>query len=315
MWTELRTFRVGMLLLPVALGARVAIADDEPGAAGAGPAESIELPGGLVVEGRPEGWTHLAFKMVPRPASGEVGKLPAAQRDGLIFRTVVLVDIGPAPGPGEGLALLRVGVGLAQPIAGRDTVVTMGKRDELGVAQTKAAKFMLYHAEEDLKRSRLLARTPTFALLGVPAKLLIGGKHAKIQLRYAIAVEPRTGALHRFVWAVADEPGAGPLPATLAVFGPDPSFESGMDLVVERAFGLVPKGWSLAMRELPPGRPASPSPALRLLTARASYTPSEAAELERGLVAELAGPGSTAAPPGRGRTSRIAASGGAVPAP
>ncbi|HEY2154553.1 MAG TPA: hypothetical protein VGH33_02920, partial [Isosphaeraceae bacterium] len=131
-----------------------------PGAA-TGP-EFVRLQGGTDVEfDRPEGWTDVVVKLVPQLSTPGGEDLPAAERQAFSFRTVILVEVVKEGRTGE-FALRRVGVGLSQPVNGRDTVVTMGSREKLGVALTKESKFALNAAEERLHQSRLIAGTSTF---------------------------------------------------------------------------------------------------------------------------------------------------------
>jgi hypothetical protein len=236
-----------------------------------GDTPSLEfLAGGLRIEKmREAGWSHLVMIQTPLITSGEINLIPDSKRADLTFGTVVLAEVDPSAGPALRPVLRRIGVGLVQTVQGHDTTVTMGTRDTLGVAQSREGKFVLYHTEQELKRSRLIAATAKCAVLSINVKLARGQEHKKASLRFALLLEPEAGVLHTLVWPSPAGTGADlrspPELSSIRLLEPNLRFESPTDLMIERAFGLVPKGFSLAMRELPPGRSLALSANLRSL--------------------------------------------------
>jgi hypothetical protein len=218
----------------------------------------VYLDGGLRLDKAAEKeWNHRVLFQVPAFVSGESGVLSESRRADVTYSTIILADVG-RPQADADFVLRRVGVGLAQPIKGVDTTVTMGSRNSLGVAQSREGKFILYHAEEQLRQARILGSTSTCAILSINTKLAVRGKHQKVSLRLAILVEPRTGDLQTVAWsanrdAAPDRPASSD-PYSLTLLEPNLRFTCPMDLIIERAFGLVPKAVSLAMLQLPPGR-------------------------------------------------------------
>jgi hypothetical protein len=255
-----------------------------PGAAKPPGPEFVRLAAGTDVgSGLPEGWTDLVVKLVPELSASGIDSITAADRESLSFRTVVLAEVGRPARSGGDFTLRRVGVGLSLPINGRDTIVTMDARERLGVAASKAAKFALYASEEQLHQARVIAGTEGFALLGMRAVLRSGSSFRKVQLRYAIALDPRTGALSRAVWSIDGER-VGP---SMSVLVGDPVLACPTTIQVERSAGVVPKGVIFGMADLPKGRP-QPIPApLAALAGRGEYTPAEAGELEQAVRAAL----------------------------
>jgi hypothetical protein len=253
-------------------------------AQGDGP-EFTFLPAGLEVESaQPEGWTDVVVKLVPN-LSVSGGSASAEDRESSSFRYVILADVKKPDRVGGDYILRRVGVGLSQPVKGRDTVVTMGTREQQGVALSKASRFALFALEDDMHQSTLLAGTPTFALVGTRARLKVGTSYRKVQLRYAIAVDPKTGALSRAVWPVD---GQKPGPSLVELSG-DPTLTVPMAVMLERSLGVVPKGVTYGMVELPKGRARPVPPTLAALCARERYSSGEAVELQKALGSVLQG--------------------------
>jgi hypothetical protein len=174
----------------------------------------------------------------------------------------------------------------------------MGTRNALGVAQSKEGKFVLYHAEEELKQARILSSTSTCTILSVNGKLVGKGGHQKISQRFAILVEPRTGDLQTLVWSVTREDSPDQKSSTdessPRLLEQNFRFTCPSDLLVERAFGIVPKGFSLAMLELPPGRRITAPGSLPFLTSVQDGQRLDAHQLERRLRALLPKISSTA---------------------
>jgi hypothetical protein len=256
--------------------------------------EFAYLTAGLDVEASPpEGWTDVVIKLVPKLSASGGGSFSEADREGVSYRTVMLADVAPPARRGEGYTLRRVGIGNSLPIKGRDTVVTMGARERLGVGLTKATKFALYTCEEDLQQSRLLTATPTFALVGTQARLKVGSSYRKVQLRYAVSVDPATGKLGSAVWPV-DAGKGGP---SMVVLSGDPVANVPVVVMLEHAVGLVPKGVGFGMTELPAGRSLAIPLALAKLAARDRYSPQDAADLESTVRPLIRGDGPVAMEP------------------
>jgi hypothetical protein len=267
-----------------------------------GPAFLFLAPGLDVDSAPPEGWTDVVVKLVPN-LSVSGGSVSGDDRESSSFRYVVLADVKKPDRTGGDFTLKRIGVGLSQPVKGRDTVVSMGTREEQGVALTKAAKFALFAVEDDMHQSTLLAGTATFALVGTRARLKVGGSFRKVQLRYAIAVDPKTGTLSRAVWPVEGEK-AGP---SLVELSGEPTLTSPTVVMLERTMGVVPKGVAFGMTELPKGRALTLPPALASLSARERYSTAEAVALEKALRLALQSQDTIGAAPTGTRTSTLAA--------
>jgi hypothetical protein len=250
-----------------------------PDAGVSGPEFSF-LPAGLDVESAPPpGWTDLVVKLVPDLSVTGGPGVSAEDSVGSSFRYVLLADVTKPQRSGGDYTLRAVGVGLSLPINGKDTVITMGTREQQGVALTKVTKFALYALEDDMHQSTLLAGTGTFALIGTRTRLKVGGTYRKIQLRYAVAVDPKTGALSRAVWPVDGEK-AGPSFVELAG---GTTIHVPFTVVLVRAAGVVPKGVMFGMTELPKGRtlPLPAALATPALPTNERYSPERSAELEK----------------------------------
>jgi hypothetical protein len=239
-------------------------------------------PGTQVEETPPPGWTHLIIKSIPRLASGDLDTLPGmASSTASLFRTVVLAEVRPVDvGPERRFVLRRVGLGMCLPVRGHDTVVMRGSLAAQGIELGMVARTVLDRAEQELRRGRLVARTPTFALFSAPAMMRVGTTHREVLLRYALLVEPTTGALQTLVWAIAPEPAQRTAVRTMVLLAPSLIFDCGLDVLAQRLLGALPVNWSFAMRALPTGQPRPLTPELQAWTVRDVRTPAEAEQLE-----------------------------------
>jgi len=244
------------------------------------PRLEIIAPGTRLTGGPPPGWTHLVVKSIPRLATGDLSTLPASAGStaGLI-RTLVLAEV-------RGGTLLRVGVGLCVPDRGGEVVVTAGGRDSPVVRLSWIARRVLARGSRDLAQSRLLARSPTFAVFESPSRLVVDGRHRDVQVRHALLAGPG-GDLGWCVWAVGADPEPRQLVSAPVVLRAGSPSDCGLDVAAERVLGAVPVSWSFAMKSLPTGRPLPMNPRLRLRVEADAMTGSEATSLEAELRAAL----------------------------
>ncbi|WP_169975801.1 hypothetical protein [Tautonia rosea] len=209
-------------------------------------------PGAEVGLGPPEGWTHRVVRSVPRMVSGDLAQLPdSASATATRFRTVITAEVEP-PGPRKQSArLVRVGVGNAVPVGDQELVVTrLGPREALetlGVVD----RVVLIAAESKLKRGRLIARSPTFALFRTPTVLVVEGRHREVELHYALLVDPDSGALTTLCWPQPDNDWSPP--EAIIRLAPGLSFDAQLDARITRRIGPAPVSWSFAMNGPPPG--------------------------------------------------------------
>jgi hypothetical protein len=288
--------RLGLLLL-LALGSARAIGQEfEPpatpkaatGAAGGRDPRTrltdlvLLAPGTQVDEAPPRGWTHLILKSIPRLASGDLDTLPGmASSTASLFRTAILAEVRPmGAGPDRRFVLRRIGLGMCLPVRGHDTVVMRDSLAAQGVELGMVARGVLDRAEQELRRGRLVARTPTFALFSAPAMMRVGTTHREVLLRYAFLVDPTTGALQTLVWAIAPEPAQRTAARTMVLLTPSLIYDCGLDVLAQRLLGALPVNWSFAMRGLPTGQPRPLTPELQAWSVRDIRTPAEAEQLE-----------------------------------
>jgi hypothetical protein len=259
---------------------------DDGAAEGGEPERLTELvllaPGTKVDETLPPGWSHLVIKSVPRLASGDLDSLPGmATSTATLFRATVLVDVRPVgEGANRHFVLRRVGVGLCVPSRGHDTVVLSQTVASQGIELGMVGRTVLDRAEQELRRGRLVARTPTFALFSTPAVMQVGNGHREILLRYALLVDSASGALQTLVWAIDLDPARRVAAKTMVLMNPSLVYDCGLDVSAQRLLGAVPINWSFAMRGLPTGQPRPMSPQLQAWSVRDVRTPLEADELE-----------------------------------
>jgi hypothetical protein len=258
-------------------------AKDQAGSPGSDnlPALVLLTPGTKVGDPLPAGWNHLVVESIPKLESGDVERLPAAAKaTATTFRTVVLADVRRAEGDRGEYGLRRVGLGLCLPVDGVDTVVSPANLDTLPISAGRIPRRVIGRAQDELARGRLRARTATFALYSTPAEVKKGDSHVPVLLRYALLVDPATGALHSLVWSLDDDPESRRPPARLVVLAPSLKFECRLDVTADRLLETVPSFWSFAMNDLPPGRPLTLTPELESWVIRDRLTPTESAGLE-----------------------------------
>jgi hypothetical protein len=288
-----RAMRVIHRLWPCLAGVLVAApaAAVEPTGRGAAPARRPTLvvltPGTQVPGPRPlpPGWTHLVIKSTPRLASGELDSLPrVAQSTAGLFRATILADVARSAGPGSPFELRRVGVGLCTPVRGVDTVVSTGALRPMHLGLGFVARKVLQEAEFELSRGRVKARTPSFVLYSAPSVCKGSRGHEAVLLRYALLVDPGTGALRTVLWSQASDPGVRTAPIEMALLPPGLMFDAALDVAAARVLN-----WSFAMNALPSGKRLQPGAPLRNWTLRDTLSPTESAALEAELSRLLAG--------------------------
>jgi hypothetical protein len=242
---------VGMLLI-----AAVAGRTKTDAGAGANPVpELVMLPSGAVIEATPPaGWTHLIVKSLPSLKSGDLGTLPAsARKTATLFRTAIVAEVRTPARASEGFQIARLGLGLCVPFEGLDTVVESSiaskARDSLGFVELQ----VLARAEQELRKGRLIVRTPTFLIFAGPSTLLLGSTHESVNLFYAVLVDPALGHLSTLLWSLPAEGWAHVGPKSLVLLPSSLVFHCGIDVDAERILGTVPYSWSFAMKALPEG--------------------------------------------------------------
>jgi hypothetical protein len=207
-------------------------------------------PGTSVAAPRPAGWTDRVIRSAPRLASGELDTLPgSAARSATLFRTVILADVASGA---HGYVLRRVGIGNAVPFEGREVVVTADGPKEVRAALSTIERIVANAADAELRRGRIVASTPTFALFRGPTHLALAGRHRDVDVNYAILVDPATGVLQTLIWSSL--PGNPDPPRTVTSLDPDLAFDCRLDVAVSARVGPLPLAWSFAMAALPPGR-------------------------------------------------------------
>jgi hypothetical protein len=287
--------RVGLLLVAVGAGGRAMGQQGEPpstarlraaGELASGLSELVMIaPGTQVDQDLPPGWSHLIIKSIPRLASGDLDTLPGmANSTATLFRTVFLADVRPVgDGAERRFVLRRVGLGMCLPVRGHDTVVMSNSLPAQGIDLGIVARTVLDRAEQELRRGRLVARTPTFALFSAPAMMRVGTGHRELLLRYALVVDPANGSLRTLVWAIAPEPARRTAARTMVLLTPSLIYDCGLDVLANRLFGALPVNWSFAMRGLPTGQPRTMPAELQAWSVRDIRSPVEAGQLEDAL--------------------------------
>ena len=215
--------------------------------------------GTRVGERAPHGWSDLVVKSVPKLASGDVETLPAfAASTAALFRSVILAEVGIDATAKSQHVLKRIGLGLAVPQNGIDVIVSSARSNDpqasraLGFVERR----VLVAAESELRKARLLAASPTFAVLAAPSTLKSAHGHEKIFLIYALVIDRKTGELQTVLWSTPDEPARKTPPNSLTLLPKQLCYTCAIDVAAERLLNAVPVNWSFAMCALPPGSEA-----------------------------------------------------------
>ena len=245
-------------------------------------------PGTPVVGGLPENWSDRVIRSVPRLSSGKVGTLPeSAKNSATRFRTTILADVIQGVG---GYRLRTIGVGNAVPFGERELVVTPKGPAEVRATLSTIERIVAQRAFDELARGRLVAATPTFALLRTPARLVVKGRHEEVDLYYGVFVDPDSGAIRTLNWATL--PGKPHPPSRMTLLPTDDVFDCGLDVRVTRKVGPWSVAWSFAMASLPPGKSVPvPDDAALLIESNSTGTgdPAAVEETLRGLIATVKG--------------------------
>ena len=179
-----------------------------------------------------------------------------------------------------------MGVGLCAPgkEEGTDVVVsTMSIAGTRGEWTTKQRLILAAMSYESAK-AKLAAATSTFALVRSPVIFLVDGQHRKLDLCYALRVDPRTGELTTIAWPDLPSTSGGSPAAAIARRLTSRVFDLPQDVHATRALGNIPIAWSFAIRGLPEG-PTSNYPWNFLsLTASSDAGAERSAAIEQSLI-------------------------------
>jgi hypothetical protein len=249
--TRRRTVHSAFLLMALGWSASTGMA--EPVAT---PLPELVLlaPGTTIRAEPPPGWSALVLKSLPKLESGDLDTLPSfAGSTATHFRSLILADVRPTGDPKARYRLARIGLGLCVPHEKAETVVTREHVAAGHVPLGLIERQVLQHAEDELKKARLIARGPRFAVLATPSMLLVGEKHEPIHLLYAFCVDPSDGQLESVVWGYSTDRTQSVRLTPPALLPPRLVYRCGLDVQAERLLGALPVNWSFAMRALPPG--------------------------------------------------------------
>src|SRR5262249_32747806 len=160
------------------------------------------------------------------------------------------------------------GLALCVPRGGSDSVVSASSADRSQASLGFVGRQVLARAEAELRKGRIVASTPGFALFVTPSVQKVGATHVKVLLVYAFLVDGSPGAPGRCGGPLAAAPPARLPPTRLVLLPPSLVDACGLDVAAERWLGVVPANWSFAMRALPPGRSFAVNDAVRRYVAR-----------------------------------------------
>jgi hypothetical protein len=236
----------------------------------------LMAPGTEILSDGPRGWTHPVVRSAPRLASGAIDTLPdSAKTTATLFKTFIATDVVRRD---SGYVLNRVGLANAIAFEGREIVISPKGPKAAIDSLTTIQSIVLRELNSEMERGRLIARTPTFALLRSPAIVLVGGRHQAVDLHYAFSVNPQTGAQKTLCWGVMA--GSTSAPREIIAMPSKASFDCALDVAVSRRIGPLPLTWSFAMTSLPPGKAMAVSESLGRVIPIVAAGQKPAADLE-----------------------------------
>jgi hypothetical protein len=246
------------------------------------------IPAGTVIgDGPPAGWSHLIIKSRPRPGTGDFRQVSAdnTRLAGFLF-TAIVANVSAQGGRQR---LDRLAVGMGTRVGDEDVIVTPDSQARLGADLGFLARIVLSRADERLKETVVIARSPTLAVFEAPALMRRGERHRGVVLRYAVLADEKKGDLETILWLLDD----GEAPAGPMEWFPPNKAEDCVLHVDAREFTLgSPNEKSFAMDRLPQGKKQIDFPeAIRAVAARPRLSAATATELEAGLRAALRGAG------------------------
>jgi hypothetical protein len=238
-------------------------------------------PGLLIGDKPPEGWSHIVVKSLPRLASGDKDSLPKeAAKTAAYFHTVILANVKPVDVDEKDFELTQVGIGIcvAQKGQKEEIVIAASRLEALGLHLGFIQKMTLDAMEKEMTKGRIIAQTPTFALLRAPATVVAAGnEHREVNLNYAFCVERTTGKLQVGLWTSALEAHETRAPQTMVRLKSKQVFDCKMDVQATKVFGVtVPGTWSFAMSVLPAGQRVAVPKDLGELIVKTSRKPIDA---------------------------------------
>jgi len=250
----------------------------------------VQLDPGSRLEGQsaPPGWSHLVIKSIPALTTGDLDTVsPQAFETARRIRPVIVADVRRSGvDTGSTFYLARVGVGLCAPgqDGNGDRVVSPSSLEGTRGSWTAKQRIILTAMSYEVSRIRLAAATPTFSLIRSPNTFLIGGSHRKLDVCYALLVDPRTGNLLTLVCCDDTQDQARGAVETPARLVSAPVFDCPLDVHASRVLGSIPVAWSFAIRELPPGTDLVVPIELASLLMDADEGSGDAAALEQALI-------------------------------
>jgi hypothetical protein len=244
------------------------------------------VPGTVVGDGPPPGWSHLVIKSVPRPGAGDTDRLtPSTRALASFIFTAFVAHVRPETVEGRTrYRLAHLAMGLGTAVKGRDTILSPDTQARLGARLGFLQRLVLSGAYGMQGEVQVVARSRGCAFVDAPTLLLRRGKHRSVTLRYALLVDDRTGHLDALLWLL-DRQADPDAPASRVRLLPRNLIEDCVLHVDAHEFTLgVPTDRAFAAAELPPARAQLSFPDdLKAPAARPLLTPAEARRLEAGL--------------------------------
>lgn len=244
-------------------------------------------PGTRLGDEPPAGWTHLIIKFEPRlePDQAEkISKIAADFAD--MFASAMVARVEPDPATQAApFRLAAIGNGLATRIGAEDVIITRDTQRELGADLGLIARTVLSYTEDFLDRWRLVAQTPTLAVIDAPAPLLVGGAHHEYVIRFAVLLNPNDGRVFTLTWLLAADQNGRLVPAShnTRVLPANLVHRYPLHVDPKQVIAGVPTPWAFAMAEFPPGVSVPIAAELQNAGAAARLTPELTAYLEREL--------------------------------
>jgi hypothetical protein len=251
------------------------------------------LPGTIIGDGPPAGWSHLVLFATPGLGAGDFKDIPTVILDyAKWLKFTILANVAKHKQAGkETYYLDRVARGFAVAIKDKKTGTdkeTIIDNDDTRDADMGILGGRVLKENEDIldKDVRQVVRTDTMLIFDANAWMLYNGKHERMVNRHAILVLPESGKLATFVWLLAlDGPDKYKAAEPAMQLLPPNMHESRLLSVKRDRFKVVllvyvPEPDAFALMRIPQGQAVSYTPELEQLATIKEFTASQVQELE-----------------------------------
>ena len=247
-------------------------------------------PGTIVGASDSSRWNAVVLLARPTISSGDRDMIPESISK--LVPTFVLTILAtveayaPVDAPSRKFRLKEVGVGFSTEVDGELKIVTPEAATKVGANLGFIQKRMLSTNQEQLAKTKIVARTSTLLIFDVPTIMFREGKHKDFVTRHFIWIDSSKGSNAALVWLLK-ESSSGKMaafdePMRLVPRGTRENRKTHVDRS-EFMLGGIPTERSFALEDLPPGRLVPWTMETKYLAALPTYTEEQLRNLTESL--------------------------------